>query len=88
MRLAHAPYAFEATGVFSCCGAEDADKGATHGIRRFEAAGVAYIFEPARGAVDDLRGGFDTHSIDEQAGVQSRFSETDTDEAAVASSSG
>ena len=76
--------AFEATGVFGCRDAENADKGATHGICRFEAAGVGYLFEPERGAVDDLLSGFDTHSVDELAGVHSCFPETDAREVAGA----
>ena len=76
--------AFEAAGVFGCRDAEDAEKGAAHGISRLEAAGVGYFFEPARGAVDDLLCRFDAHTVNELAGVHSRLAQADAREMAGA----
>jgi hypothetical protein len=76
--------ALEAAGVFGCGYAEDAEKGAAHGVGGFEAAGVGYFFEAARGAVDDLLRCFYAHAVDELAGVHAGFAEADAGEVAGA----
>ena len=76
--------ALEAAGVFGRSHAEDAEKGAAHRIRGFEAAGISYFFEPARGAVDDLLRRFDAHAVNELAGVHSRLAEANAREMAGA----
>jgi hypothetical protein len=72
--------ALETAGIFGCGNAEDAEKGTAHGVGGFEAAGVRYLFEAARGAVDNLLRCFDAHTVDKLAGVHSCFPETNARE--------
>jgi len=76
--------AFEAFGVFGGGDAEDAQEGAAHGVGGLEAGGVGDLFEAHGGAVDHLLSGFDTHAVDELAGVHAGFAEADAGEVAGA----
>jgi len=76
--------ALEATGVFGCRNAKDANEGAAHRVCGLKAAGVGYLFEPPRGAIDDLLGRFYAHTVNELAGVHSSLSEADAREMAGA----